>query len=277
MAPHPRLGDLLVKAGLISDSQLRVALAQQRQHGGKLGEHLVRINLVTENQLAIALADQLGLAYNDCSELHASTLSHLIPQDLAEKLQVLPVRVDAERNTLHVAMADPTDEEVVADLARLTGKRIEAQVAPKGSLRQAIKSSYAEIEVRDEGTSEFQLVDYAGREKAIVKVKPDDDLPEASVLDLEAIDSADPFDFPRIPAPSPKPAAAAPKAASPFPTIAPAPARPIPTPIPAPKPAAASTADSGEEAMRMLWALSDLLIEKGYFSRTELMAKLRGK
>src|SRR5438270_7145937 len=42
MAIKLKLGDLLVKDGLISESDLRTTLAQQRTHGGRLGEHLVR-------------------------------------------------------------------------------------------------------------------------------------------------------------------------------------------------------------------------------------------
>jgi hypothetical protein len=39
----------------------------------------------------------------------------------------------------------------------------------------------------------------------------------------------------------------------------------------------AASHDAGEEALRLMWAIGDLLIEKGYLSRAELMAKLRSK
>jgi hypothetical protein len=282
-----KLGELLVKAGVITESQLRIALAQQRQHGGKLGEHLVRTNLVTEQQLAIAVAEQLGLVYNDCSHAHASEFSQFIPHIQADRLQVLPVRLDQATDTLVVAVSDPLDERVMMEVAALSGKRIEAEVAPKGILRQAIKVAYASIEIDDEGTNEFRLVDLAGRESALVKVHAEhDELPEASVIELDPITENGPLHAPPpaahghsvAPAHAPAPARAMPQAAAAADAsrrITPqaVPRQPVPPPVAAPQP----KHDSGEEALQMLWALSDLLIEKGYLSRSELMAKLRGR
>ena len=282
-----RLGDLLIRAGVLTDSQLRIALATQKQHGGKLGEHLVRTNLVSEQQIAIAVAEQLGILYNDCTQAHASQFSSLVPQKIAEQLQALPVRIDEATDTLHVAVADPLDEQVPMQLARLTGKRVELQVAPKALLRQAIKVAYADIELHDEGTSEFQLVDIAGREGKMIKVHSGDhdELPEASVLDLDPVSDAPDNPFPlesHSQAPAQRPQQMARNAPTPLPgtlpkRISPAPAAAKAPPRPGPPAVQSQQHDSGEEAMRMLWALSDILIEKGYLSRSELMAKLRGK
>ena len=270
-----RLGDLLVKAGVITESQLRVALSQQRQHGGKLGEHLVRTNLVSEQQLAIAIADQLGLVYNDCTKGQAAEYATMLPQALAVQLQALPVSYQAGTDTLHVAVADPLDDGLVSQLVRQTGKRIELQVAPRSLLRQFIKVAYASIEIHDEGTSEFHLVDIHGRESA-VRLRPfgDDELPEASLIEMEAIsEELQPLSAEAVANEPQRPARG-----SPFPTGGgrrPTPAAVAPA-RPAPQPSAAGS-DAGEEALRLIWAMSDLLIEKGYFSRTELMGKLRGK
>ena len=290
-----RLGDLLVKAGVISESQLRTTLNQQKQHGGKLGEHLVRTNLVSEQQLAIAVANQLGLIYNDCSEAHAAAFSAMVPQHLADQLQALPVRYDEITHTLHVAVADPLDEATAQALQRMTGTRIELQVAPKALLRQAIKVAYAEIEIQDEGTNEFALVDLAGRESQVIQLYQDDELPEASVLEMEPVREQAP---PQQPAPRgapspfpvqsgrgqtptphqqqrlPTPAAGGPNRIAP-----PGPgAQPLTTPPPKPAPPSATAQhEATEEALRMIWALTDLLIEKGYLSRSELMAKLRNR
>jgi len=270
-----RLGDLLVKAGVITDSQLRVALSQQRQHGGKLGEHMVRTSLVTEQQLAIAIADQLGLVYNDCTKGQAAQYATLIPQAMAVTLQALPVSYDEGSQTLHVAVSDPLDDGLVSQLVRQTGKRIELQVAPRGLLRQFIKVAYASIEIHDEGTNEFQLVDIHGRESQ-VRLRPfgdDDELPEASLIEMEPLsEELRPLTAEAVAADR------GPARSSPFPAaqrrLTPqgnTPVKPMP---PVPKDTAS---EAGEEALKLVWAMSDLLVEKGYFSRSELMAKLRGK
>src|SRR5436305_413633 len=91
MAIKQKLGDLLVRDGLITEADLRTMLAQQRQHGGRIGEHLIRVNLCSEEQIAQALARQLNIPFNDMSEQPAPALSKLMPHDKASKFQALPM------------------------------------------------------------------------------------------------------------------------------------------------------------------------------------------
>src|SRR5919204_6477003 len=62
-----RIGDLLVKAGVITELQLKAALAEQQQWGGKLGDILVRMEFLTEEVLVRALSKQTGIARADLS------------------------------------------------------------------------------------------------------------------------------------------------------------------------------------------------------------------
>src|SRR6266516_1407731 len=109
MAIKVRLGDLLVKDGLITEADLRTMLAQQKQHGGRLGEHLVRVNLCTEEQIAQALARQLNVPFNDLSDPPAPAVSNLIPRDKAMKFQALAMGNNPFAARLPVAFADVTD------------------------------------------------------------------------------------------------------------------------------------------------------------------------
>src|SRR5438105_331629 len=109
MAIKQKLGDLLVRDGLITEADLRTMLAQQRQHGGRLGEHLVRVNLCTEEQIAQALARQLNIPFNDMSDPPAPALSKLIPHEKATKLQALAMGNNPFAARLPIA-ADSGDE-----------------------------------------------------------------------------------------------------------------------------------------------------------------------
>ena len=259
MSNKVRLGDLLVRVGLISDSDLRVVLALQKQHGGRLGEHLVRVNLVTEEQIARALAQQLALPYNDLVQPPSPSVTSLLPEKVASRLQALPVAFDARTQHLSVAFADPLDDDAVAEVARATGKQIAVQVTPANQLRRAIEHAYFGLEVSDEGTSEFQLVDIHGRGKTIkVGVQPaeadgDDELPVLETGDFEAIGTSE------LVAVSLEDRYGSEHA-----------------PLGRAPPVAASEG-AGEEALRTVWALADLLIERGYFSRAEMMKSLRSK
>jgi type IV pilus assembly protein PilB len=51
-----KIGECLVQAGLVTEEDLRAALAEQKGTGERLGVVLVRMNLATEKQIAKALA-----------------------------------------------------------------------------------------------------------------------------------------------------------------------------------------------------------------------------
>ena len=58
-----RIGDLLVRTGLITSDQLSKALAAQRTSGRKLGRTIIDNGWVDEVQIAKALAKQLGAPF----------------------------------------------------------------------------------------------------------------------------------------------------------------------------------------------------------------------
>lgn len=246
-----KLGDLLVKDGLITESDLRTMLAQQRQHGGRLGEHLVRVNLCNEEQIAQALARQLAIPYNDMSEPPAPALAKLIPHEKATHFQALAMGNNPYAKRLPVVFGDPTDMKATMEIEKIVGRPIQVQSGPALLVRRAIEAAYNSIDLRDEGTSEFQVTDVRGGARS-VKVSPrmapavavaEEEAPELVSGDLEPIVEAI-DEEPAIPR-----------------RIAPA--------------ARAAPSESGEEALRMVWAMADLLIERGYFTRAELMKKLR--
>ncbi len=56
-----RLGEILVKHGLISESQLYSALARREADGKRIGSYLVEKGILSTNQVALALAEQVGV------------------------------------------------------------------------------------------------------------------------------------------------------------------------------------------------------------------------
>ena len=81
-----RLGDLLIKAKVITDSQLKSALAEQAKWGGRLGEILVRMNIVTEDMLVKALSKQLNLP-----AVNLDSIATIAPH-VRGKIETLPLR-----------------------------------------------------------------------------------------------------------------------------------------------------------------------------------------
>ena len=79
-----KIGECLIQAGLITDEDLRNALAEHKRTGERVGVVLVRMNLATEKQIAKALALQLGFPYVNLGENPPDpTAVVLIPKDVA--------------------------------------------------------------------------------------------------------------------------------------------------------------------------------------------------
>ena len=94
-----RFGDVLRDYDLISQEQLDNALRIQKNSDKKLGEILVSINALTPTQVAEALAVQLGLQFISLDRYQAQPEAvKLIPRNVAERLNVVPLQIDSENN-----------------------------------------------------------------------------------------------------------------------------------------------------------------------------------
>src|SRR5438132_6233212 len=156
-----RIGDLLVKAGVITDLQLKAALAEQSQWGGKLGDILVRMEFITEEVLIRALSKQTGVARADLSgEADQSAIAR-VPAETAEEFNMVPLAEKDEGRTLVVAMSDPGNVMVSDHLHSLTGCRIEAQLAGASAIRAAIARWYRGEELGGDESS-MKIVNNSG-------------------------------------------------------------------------------------------------------------------
>jgi type IV pilus assembly protein PilB len=136
-----KIGECLVQAGLITESDLQTALAEHKRSGERLGAVLIRMNLATERQIAKALAYQLGFSYVNLAENPPDPSAVvLISKDVALKRTCIAVAV--EKNLLTVAMSDPLLFTLVQDLEFQTGYRIKQVVATGAEIIEAIHASY---------------------------------------------------------------------------------------------------------------------------------------
>ena len=108
MKEKKRLGEMLVEAGMLTEDQVRVAVVEQRRSNLKLGQYLVREGLVSGAQIVDLVSKQLKIKkYRpDLYPIDAS-LSKLIPLEMAQKHQAVPLQQD--KYLLTVAMTDPID------------------------------------------------------------------------------------------------------------------------------------------------------------------------
>jgi type IV pilus assembly protein PilB len=142
-----RIGDLLVREGVITKDQLDKALQEQRQNGTRVGYNLVKLGFVQEIELTKVLARQYKMPAVDLSKFEVDPkIVKLIPADLAIKNLVLPLKRDGR--TLTVAMADPTNFSVIDDLKFITRYDIFPVIAGEFTLRNALEKIYESDDVQ---------------------------------------------------------------------------------------------------------------------------------
>ena len=137
-----RLGELLVRGNLISVAQLRKAVSDQSQEGGRLGYHLIKTGAIEESKLVEFLSKQYGVPSINLDEFEVDPeIIKLIPKEICEKHVVLPVNRVA--SSLIVAMSDPANIFALDDLKFITGYNIECIVASEIAIKAAIEKYYA--------------------------------------------------------------------------------------------------------------------------------------
>jgi type IV pilus assembly protein PilB len=154
-----KLGEMLVKAGLLTPQKLNEALEYQKTNGGKLGLNLVKLGYVKEEDLTRILSQQYGVPSIHLPKVEIDdTVVKLIPSEVAQKYLIMPVQ--RAGSTLTIAMVDPTNVFAMDDIKFMTGYNVEPVVASEVSIKEAIDRYYGSIhalelkKVMDEMASE---------------------------------------------------------------------------------------------------------------------------
>ncbi len=257
-----RLGDLLVKAKVISDSQLKAALSEQQKWGGKLGELLVRMNFLTEDMLVKALSKQMNVPAVDLDAIEGipSHVRAKVPADVARDLVALPLQLRDEGKTLLVAMAEPQNLKHLDTLRSVSRCRITAQLAGRGAIAKSFARFYeGDAEMSAEESDGFKLVDSQGHTliKNINDIKPPTAEPRRPTGPAAAI---------RMP---PPPNAMSARPSQPQQQQQGAPATRSPSEM------LRAIEEAQRKEVTALKGMVELMIEKGVFTREEYLAKVK--
>jgi len=136
-----KLGQMLVKAGVITRDQLEGALNAQRDQGGRLGLNLVRMKLINEEDLNSYLSRQIRIEAINIEKMRIEPeVLQLIPAKLAIRYEVIPV--ERVGKTLIVAMADPHNLFTIDDLRFSLGMEIEPHICASSMIQRALDRIY---------------------------------------------------------------------------------------------------------------------------------------
>jgi type IV pilus assembly protein PilB len=134
-----RLGDLLIERGFLSTDQLAAALeVQQRSSKAKLlGEILVDHEYCSEDHVVECLAEEYGVPYAKLEQrLYDARVVELLPREYIEKNLVLPLF--CVRDTLTVAVTEPSNLFLIDEIRSLTSKDVQIVVTSTKDVRRII-------------------------------------------------------------------------------------------------------------------------------------------
>jgi type IV pilus assembly protein PilB len=132
-----RLGQLLLKAEIITEEQLKQAQGEQKMRGSNLSSILIDMGFLSEADLLAFLHKRYGLPSINLADLELDPkLVGLVGEEFMQKNQVVPVRRSG--STLYLAMVDPFNVSVIDDIKFRTGYHVEALVASETDIKTTI-------------------------------------------------------------------------------------------------------------------------------------------
>ena len=177
-----KIGEMLLKAGYITQEQLNEALEAQKKGGGKIGFHLVKLGFVREDDITGLLSEQYGVPSINLRHFEIDeAVIKLIPAEVSQKYLVIPVNRTGA--TLTIAMVDPTNVFAMDDIKFMTGYNVEPVVASEIAIKEAIDQYY-------------------GSSHAIELKKVMDEMAEADAENLEVLEEEEELDLQRLEAAS---------------------------------------------------------------------------
>ena len=163
-----KLGEAMVKSGLITRDQLRQALERQVIFGGRIGTNILELRIITEGDMLSFLSSYLKVPAAKESDLNdiAAEVIGIISHELAEKYKALPFRKD--RNRLHVAMLNPREIASIDEMRFLTGIDIIPYIVSDLRMYYSLEKYYGI-------KRDLRYISIFGNEVAAEEKQPDDD------------------------------------------------------------------------------------------------------
>ena len=136
-----RLGEILVKQGVLTEEMLAKILSDQKKTNLKIGQFLIRQGILQEKQIIDLLCEQLNLQKYQINKFPLDlNLVRYIPIEFAQKNQVVPLKLQG--NLLTVAVVDPLETKIFDSIEKLTNMEVEPVICSEMEINQLISSMY---------------------------------------------------------------------------------------------------------------------------------------
>lgn len=138
-----------MEAGLLTKTQLTLALRHQNREGGRLGEILAELGIVRPNVVSSFLAEETSTEFVEVRGIKPDRdLRDLIPESLARRYIALPL--SREGDVLTVALGDPYDVVAADMLEQITGLEVKVVTGSEADIVLCLDRLYADGDMVDE-------------------------------------------------------------------------------------------------------------------------------
>lgn len=137
-----KVGEALIKEGLITRQQLELALQRQVQFGGRIGTNLIEMRVLGEDELTKFLGRYFSIPPVS-PEMIASIdqeVLNAVSREVIEKYKILPFK--KERSRMHTALLNPRDFKEIDELRFITGLDVIPYVITELRLLYALEKFY---------------------------------------------------------------------------------------------------------------------------------------
>lgn len=187
------LGEMMVRAGVVTREEHDRAAATQRRTGANLVAALVRDGVTDEGAVMAFVAERFGL---DETRLGPSDVDDaafaLLPLPLLRKRHLLPVACTG--SVLDVAMSDPTDLAAIDEIRFMTGQDVRTVLARPSAIQDILdhRSGAAGYEavLRKEATGKADPKATAAAVRAPASTEAGGDAPVVALVDSLMKDAA---------------------------------------------------------------------------------------
>lgn len=151
--PKKRLGDILIDCNLITQEQLKEALAYQRPRGLKLGEALNELKMVTEDDIIWALGNQLNISFIHLNpDIVDRAVIKAVTPEFALEHRVIPLYQAGSQ--ISVCMVDPLDSDAIEFLATKTQMEISISICSQADFEETFRTLYGSLDVDEKAAHE---------------------------------------------------------------------------------------------------------------------------
>ncbi len=136
-----RFGELLLSKGLLETRDLTEALDEQNNNGGRLGEILIKLKMLSDEEVRCALAEHLSTerVHLDINEIDMN-VARLVPEAIAKRFNL--VAIGRRHNKLVVAMNDPLDIIATDTITLKTKHEVVPVLSSPNEIKHAIEFVY---------------------------------------------------------------------------------------------------------------------------------------